>query len=271
MNQTIKFISTKEYKRFTEFCNACKKDRYIGLCYGAAGVGKSMAAYEFSHWNEVKNEIKKMESCKTSYTWPSIEMRDFDTIIYTPKVSNSPSAIFQSIRRIAYDFECLVEASTYKAQLNPDTERLMDERLRLLIIDEADRLQPKCFEQIRDIYDRQKIAVIFIGMPGIEKRLVRFPQLYSRVGFAHVYKPLSKEEIAFIIENHLAELNVTIDPTNFSDHEAIATFARITQGNFRLIDRLLKQTIRIMTLNQLSSVTKETIEAARECLIIGNG
>ena len=57
---------------------------------------------------------------------------------------------------------------------------------------------------------------------------------------------------------------------NFADQEAIATFARITKGNFRLINRLLKQTIRIMTVNQLGSITKEIVEAARECLVIGN-
>lgn len=271
MNQTTEFITTKEYRRFVEFCNACKKENYIGLCYGQAGVGKSMAACQFARWDEVKRELELKKQPFMDDTGSSMKMDDLDTILYLPSVSNSPGAIHAHIRQLAFDFQLLVEECLFKNKDAPWEER-SKQRVKLLIIDEADRLQPKSLEQIRDIYDRQQMAIILIGMPGIEKRLIRFPQLYSRIGFSHRYNPLSEEEIAFIVHHHLQSLllSVTVDVKNFADHEAIAAFTRITQGNFRLINRLLKQTMRVIEVNQLSSITKEAIEAARECLVIGN-
>jgi len=50
-----------------------------------------------------------------------------------------------------------------------------------------------------------------------------------------------------------------------SDDEAIA------RGNFRLMERLLAQMRRIMTLNRVEEVTADIVQAARDCLVIGPG
>lgn len=131
-------------------------------------------------------------------------------------------------------------------------------------MDEIDRLKLQHLEQFRDIYDQNKLALVFIGTPGIEKRLSRYPQLYSRIGFAHEFDNLSKDEIHHILEYKWSDLDIDIKLEDFSDYEAITSIIKITKGNFRLIHHLFAQINRILKINQLDTVTVEVVEATRD-------
>jgi DNA transposition AAA+ family ATPase len=141
--------------------------------------------------------------------------------------------------------------------------------VELLVIDEAERLSTTTLEYVRDLFDRTNIGLILIGMPGIEKRMARYPQLYSRVGFAHHYRPLHGDELSFVLTNHWRQLGLTLDCADFTDSQAIATIARITGGNFRLLHRLFMQIERILRINDLNLISNDVVEAARSTLVIG--
>ena len=141
--------------------------------------------------------------------------------------------------------------------------------VRLILVDEADRLKVASLEQLRDLFDRSGIGLILIGMPGIEKRLARYPQLYSRVGFVHAFRSLRAEEIRRLLADHGPEVGLELPASGISDQEAIAAIIRITGGNFRLLRRLLSQVDRILGINKLQVVTASVVEAARESLVIG--
>src|SRR5215831_3382589 len=139
----------------------------------------------------------------------------------------------------------------------------------LLMLDEADRLKTASLEQVRDIFDQGGLGMVLIGMPGLEKRLARYPQLYSRVGFVHAFRPLSAAEVCHLLESQWLPSGVALPKEGLSDEETRAAIIRTTGGNFRLLQRLLTQMARLVEINALSQVTPEVVEAAREALVIG--
>jgi DNA transposition AAA+ family ATPase len=138
----------------------------------------------------------------------------------------------------------------------------------LIVIDEADRLRMASLEQVRAIFDAGEIGVILIGMPGLEKKLARYPQFYSRIGFVHEFRPLAAKEVRELLDRRWAPAGVCL-PQQPLDAETVAAIIRITGGNFRLLNRLLTQMERILEINSLRDVTKAVVEAARESLVIG--
>lgn len=142
--------------------------------------------------------------------------------------------------------------------------------VEMLVIDEADRLSPLALDHLRDRFDRRHLGLLLIGMPGIDKRLARYPQLYSRIGFAHHYRPLDNEELTFVLTRHWKRLGLSLDLTDFTDAQAVAAVGRITRGNFRLIHRLFAQIQRVMRINDLTVITDDVIETARSTLVIGD-
>jgi DNA transposition AAA+ family ATPase len=123
-------------------------------------------------------------------------------------------------------------------------------------------------EQVRDIFDKGGIGLVLIGMPGIEKRLSRYPQLYSRVGFVHAFQPLKADEVRGLLRKKWSPSGISL-PENGIAEETMAAIIRITGGNFRLLHRLLTQIERLIKINELEEITPQVVEAARENLVIG--
>ena len=210
------FIETLEYRRFVEFCDACRQYRYIGLCFGPPGVGKTLSAMRYSRFESIGAYDPAIEETPLTPV--------LDTVFYTPLVMNSPSRVDTDIKRAREtlagmvrwplrreaqavlrdirdrDDRCraknhdLPEARrTDVASLKPTymevfaryaaREKAVADPTTLIVVDEADRLRMTSLEQLRAVFDEGSAGLILIGMPGIEQRVARFAQLYSRIGF----------------------------------------------------------------------------------------
>ncbi|GGC97784.1 ATP-binding protein [Tersicoccus solisilvae] len=243
---TSQFIITKEHRRFAEFADAVRKQNTIGVCFGPAGVGKTLSARRYAHWDSIGPFIARWAARSEDDTKIYAAAHRARTVFYTPEVSATMRALQDDLRHGP----------------NPSL-------LELIIIDESERLTGNAVEWLRDQYDRTGIAMILIGMPGIEKQFSHYPQLYSRLGFAHQYRPLGHDELLFVLERQWRKLGKTLDPDDFTDAQAIAAVERITRGNFRLPERLLPQIQRVLKINELDVITNDVVEAARSTLVIG--
>jgi DNA transposition AAA+ family ATPase len=155
-------------------------------------------------------------------------------------------------------------------QLYEARKRAVPDPTTLILVDEADRLHMNSLEQMRSIFDEGNAGMVLIGMPGIEKRIARFPQFYSRIGFVHEFRPLDATEMRELLERRWTPVGVTLPDQPFAP-EVIARLIRMTGGNFRLLTRLLTQIERVLEVNNLQTLSTEVVEAARDSLVIGQG
>ncbi|MDT0261454.1 AAA family ATPase [Jatrophihabitans lederbergiae] len=264
------FLVTKEHRRFAEFADTVRRHRYIGVCWGPPGVGKTLSARQYAGTDAWEQWQRVLAAGRNTDPGPvPAAVLSARTALWTPTVTATAKEIDQALPRACQQISWAVDYHEH-GHVDPlmHPESSASGLTELLIVDEADRLKTVGLEQVRDYYDRHHMGVVLIGMPGVERRLARYPQLYSRIGFAHEYRPLSPDELTAVLTRrwHTDGLATTDD---FTQAVAIATIARITGGNFRLVDRLLAQIQRIRRINNLETVTAEVVEAAREALLIG--
>src|SRR5215469_14738847 len=112
-------VETLEHRRFAEFCDACKRYRYIGLCYGSPGVGKTLSARHYSRWDYLEEIDPYAVSNEALGSLMGIR-----TMFYTTPVVNNPGQISSDIDRLRFRLQSLArEPLRRKATPNCDRHR----------------------------------------------------------------------------------------------------------------------------------------------------
>jgi hypothetical protein len=138
--------------------------------------------------------------------------------------------------------------------------------VEMLIIDEADRLKPKTFAEVRDIFDKLEIAVILVGTDRLDTVIKRDEQVRNRFLACHRFSQLSGEDFKQTVE--IWEKNVLQLPvaSNLSSKSMLKTLGEATMGYIGLLDTILKAAAIQALKKGLQKVDLPTLkEAVKQC------
>lgn len=168
----LRFCETKNVRAFlTTVQNLMNREAGvpgIALVHGPRGVGKSKTAgwYEASH-----------DDCVYLLTSP----------IWT--------------LRWLYESLCIELGITPPRGLKQRHDEVVNalvERSRLLIFDECNSLPAPVLDEIRLLGERTETPILLIGHEGIMAKLVRMGPLFDRLLYITEFKPLDREDLAFL-------------------------------------------------------------------------
>lgn len=146
MNNKHSFLVTKEYKRFVEFCDACRRYKYIGICYGPPGVGKTVSARHYTKWDFLGPLLKYSSNDRLK---TSNEVLNCHTIFYTAPTIKA-SRMNSEISISGIQLNTLIDRAKEEQDLPVEEYEYTDwdHYTDLVIVDEIDRLKVQGLEQL---------------------------------------------------------------------------------------------------------------------------
>ncbi len=113
-------------------------------------------------------------------------------------------------------------------------------QVEMIIIDEAHRMQRKTLSEVRDIFERLKIAVVLVGTDRLDTVMHHDDQVLNRFMACHRFHRLSAselEETTAIWEEYVLRLP---QPSNLTSDAMQRVLATSTRGYLGLLDEILR-------------------------------
>ena len=238
----IPFIVTRQVKEVASVCNALIESRDMGIIYGEPGVGKSITASHITEKWTKKGSLR--------------------VICIEADVGSTPLGIARKLITLLTDLRPGNSAEAARIIENLTDKHQVD----LIIVDEAERLNHRCLEMVRSIYDRTKIPVLLIGMNDLVRHLRSHKKFYSRISTTYHYEPLSYQQLSEYL-GQLHPLLKDIDPV--LEKELLDFIYQHSRGEFRRIIQMVKQAERVRRVNQHPVLSLSVFEAASKLMLKG--
>lgn len=164
-------------------------------------------------------------------------------VIFNPDLSGT-----QMLEAIVQDFGLQPTRKTRTALMNALNQFLLDQqrqnRVPVLMIDEAQALSSKTLEQVRRLSNLETIKdkllqIVLIGQPELDAKLEEplLRPLKQRIAIRYRLSPLSAEEVGSYIRHRLQKAGAVADRPYFTDN-AIQKIYRYSGGLPRAINHV---------------------------------
>lgn len=117
-------------------------------------------------------------------------------------------------------------------------------QVEMIILDEAHRLRPKTFSEIRDIFDLLHISVVLVGTDRLDAVVRRDEQVYNRFMACHRFHRMDSqalEETTAIWEAYVLKLP---QPSHLTTAPMQKILGASTRGYLGLLDEILRTAAR---------------------------
>ena len=236
-----KVVPLQQTSHLKDWLERKRKSRQSCRIVGKSRTGKTMACEAYKLEHKLRQEIGKPPIVPLIYIHPPQECSSRDL------------------------FALIIEGLKYKIvngtvrEIRERTLNILERcQVEMLIIDEADRLKPKTFADVRDISDKSKISVVLVGTDRLNAVVKRDEQVYNRFRACYEFKILSIVEFqktVILWEKGVLKLPLCIDKIienaedieNMSNKDKKARKAMLkllmsaTGGYIGLLDMVLRE------------------------------
>ena len=135
----------------------------------------------------------------------------------------------------------------------------LDDKSRIILVDEADRLTVKHIEHLRDIHDETSSPIVLIGEPSIYTQIKSRTRIWRRFTQAVEFGPLQNEDVILF---GLKNCNIKIAP------EAASLLRKKSKGSFGFLIHYMARLEKIAKSNKLTDIPLDMVEDLPDELLI---
>jgi hypothetical protein len=218
-------VMLEQVRKLHDWLEGKRRSRQCCRVVGESRTGKTMACDAYRLRHKPKQEVGKPPIVPVVYVQPSQDC---------------------GAREL---FGVIIEHLKYKmvkgtvAEIRTRTLQVLKGcQVEMLIIDEADRLKPKTFADVRDIFDHLAISVVLVGTDRLDAVIKRDEQVYNRFRACHRFGKLSGAEFQQTVEIWERDVLKLPVASNLGTKTMLKTLGEATGGYIGLMDMILRET-----------------------------